>query len=329
MKDYKKILEGVVNIINTTEKSDIGFSNICAFIGENCPELAESEDERIRKEIISLLQYTKGRRIGYEPRISQDDMIAWLEKLGYKPQGKTALEAAKEEKVDNANKAEPKFHEGDWITNGVCTTQIDSVDDGFYWHDNNRIGGRIDAMNKAYHLWSINDAKDGDILVNGSNIFIFSHFSDIARVMGYCHINLDDGRFYDDKDKNECFGLIDTVFSPTTEEQRDHLFAKMKEAGYEWDAENKELKKIEQKLANSENIGKNDTLLDLLQKMPSCVTVDGLDYHFVMKKTIAFMAFYEGEGQAYGKVIFWMAGEPIELLTAMLNKLKEEGLLDE
>ena len=26
MKDYKKILEGVVNIINTTEKSDIGFN---------------------------------------------------------------------------------------------------------------------------------------------------------------------------------------------------------------------------------------------------------------------------------------------------------------
>ena len=29
MKDYKKILEGVVNIINTAEKSDIGFANIC------------------------------------------------------------------------------------------------------------------------------------------------------------------------------------------------------------------------------------------------------------------------------------------------------------
>jgi len=48
------------------------------------PELKESEgeDERIRKEIISLVQYTKGRRIGYEPRISQDEMLAWLEKQG-------------------------------------------------------------------------------------------------------------------------------------------------------------------------------------------------------------------------------------------------------
>jgi len=50
MKDYKKILEGIVDIINTTEKSDIGFVEICNYIGEQCPEL-ENEDERIRKEL--------------------------------------------------------------------------------------------------------------------------------------------------------------------------------------------------------------------------------------------------------------------------------------
>ena len=94
------------------------------------------------------------------------------------------------------------------------------------------------------------------------------------------------------------------------------------------DAEKKELKKIEQKLANSTKTCKNDTLLGLLQKMPSCITVDGIDYHFVLKKTIAYMAFYEGEGEGSGKVIFWMAGDPIELLTAMLEKLKKEGLLE-
>lgn len=43
------------------------------------PEIRESEDERVRKEILSLVRYTKGRRIGYEPRIHQDKMIAWLE----------------------------------------------------------------------------------------------------------------------------------------------------------------------------------------------------------------------------------------------------------
>lgn len=73
---------------------------------------------------------------------------------------------------------------------------------------------------------------------------------------------------------------------------------------------------------------KNDTLLNLLNKMPSCITVDGIDYHFVLKKTIAYMAFYEGEGEGSGKVIFWMAGDLVDILNEILRKLKEGGLLE-
>jgi hypothetical protein len=54
MKDYKKILEGVVSIIDTTEKSDIGFANICTYIGENCPELKESEQNILFEELKAL-----------------------------------------------------------------------------------------------------------------------------------------------------------------------------------------------------------------------------------------------------------------------------------
>ena len=35
-----------------------------------------------------------------------------------------------------------------------------------------------------------------------------------------------------------------TAFQPATKEQSDLLFQKMREAGYEWDTEKKELKKI-------------------------------------------------------------------------------------
>ena len=110
--------------------------------------------------------------------------------------------------------------------------------------DDNKIAKRPCIIDNKFRLWTIQDAKDGTVLVNGSNIFIFSHLSK-TRAMGYCHINLDDVRFYYDKGKNECFGLIDAVFTPATEEQRKLLFQKMKEAGYEWDAEKKELKKTE------------------------------------------------------------------------------------
>lgn len=91
----------------------------------------------------------------------------------------------------------------------------------------------------------------------------------------------------------------------------------MADAGWEFDFDKKELRKI-------------DTLLDLLQKMPSCITVDGIDYHFVMKKTIFYKAYYEGEGEeGKGKVIFMVtAYSPIDLLTEMLEKLKKEGLLE-
>jgi hypothetical protein len=89
-------------------------------------------------------------------------------------------------------------------------------------------------------------------------------------------------------------------------------------------------KQVEKKPASSEKTCKDDTILDLLQKMPSYITVDGIFYHFRLRKTtISYMAFYEGEGEGSGKVIFWMtAFSPIDLLNEMLEKLKKKGLLE-
>ena len=81
MKDYKKILEGVVNIINTAEKSDIGFANICTYIGENCPELKESEDDRMVKFIKNqLFNIKKTITENYELDAKLTKAICWLEK---------------------------------------------------------------------------------------------------------------------------------------------------------------------------------------------------------------------------------------------------------
>ena len=81
MKDYKKILEGVLNIINTAEKSDIGFANICTYIGENCPELKESEDESMVKFIKNqLFNIKKTITENYELDAKLTNAICWLEK---------------------------------------------------------------------------------------------------------------------------------------------------------------------------------------------------------------------------------------------------------
>ena len=82
MKDYKKILEGVVNIINTAEKSDIGFANICTYIGENCPELKESEDELMIQYFKDLAPFDNADELYEKYGFSHKDAIAWLEKQG-------------------------------------------------------------------------------------------------------------------------------------------------------------------------------------------------------------------------------------------------------
>ena len=165
-----------------------------------------------------------------------------------KLQGNTDPAETNEEQVDNANEGEPKFKVGDWITNRGNSYLIAAIEDNMYLFE---IGGytneklnwdTIENVDKHYHLWTIQDALDCDILVNGSNIFIFSHISG-TRVMGYCHINLDNKMVYDDKGKNECFGLIDAVFTPATREQRGYLFSTLFANGYTWDICKQEIKK--------------------------------------------------------------------------------------
>ena len=60
---------------------------------------------------------------------------------------------------------------------------------------------------------------------------------------------------------------VNTI-KPATKEQRDLLFQKMKEAGYEWDADKKELKMIEQKTAeqNVDNRKLFDIVIEELSK---------------------------------------------------------------
>ena len=80
------------------------YSDITQTLEYLFPELKESEDEKIRKAIISGMTAIKKQGKETFAAIRINDCITWLEKQGeQKPQGKTALEAIKEEKVDNQN----------------------------------------------------------------------------------------------------------------------------------------------------------------------------------------------------------------------------------
>ena len=105
------------------------------------------------------------------------------------------------------------------------------------------------TIEKEYHLWTIKDAKDGDILVTTkvrSCPFIYRKTS-YNNNLAYYYAGIDgNGDFCEGCLKRTLshFGSVENVV-PATKEQRDLLFAKMKEAGYEWDADKKELRKIQ------------------------------------------------------------------------------------
>lgn len=185
------------------------------------------------------------------------DLLVWLEKQG-EPQGKSALEVIKEEKVDNELAkslcVEPKFKVGDWITfygvnpfkvlkieskiNGVLDyLLLDQNGHDFYFNKN--------YVDKNARLWTIQDVKDGNVLVHSS--FMFDDFifiyNNTSILQAYCYYSSERNRFIIEDRGHHCPWNMQEV-TPATKEQHDLLFKKMKEAGYEWDADKKELKKL-------------------------------------------------------------------------------------
>jgi len=145
-------------------------------------------------------------------------------------------------------KTEPKFKVGDWVTDGVSRCQICFIDDTQYWYSENCILGSIESIDKRYRLWTIGDAKDGDVLCSEQMILLFKkwEYTDWSFVIAYAGIDVL-GQL---QITNEHW-LISNHAHPATKEERNLLFQKMKEAGYEWDAEKKKLKKIEPKPADN------------------------------------------------------------------------------
>ena len=229
-----------------------------------CPELKEGEDDRIRIELVKYLQESplhykapmyKGAT--YTP----EEAVAWLEKQGKKqkihdvcdtcvkqPTCKSDCFLPQEQKP--TDKVEPKFKVGDWIIkDNYSAQQVILMDKDSYTLDGCIDGKEIlpkKYIESNYHLWTIQDAKDGDVLMANAP-FIFNGNLDggIGCPGAYCAINTL-GNFQIPNKPTHWTGHTTT---PATEEQRDLLFQKMKEAGYEWDADKKELKKIEQKPA--------------------------------------------------------------------------------
>ncbi len=99
------------------------------------------------------------------------------------------------------------------------------------------------VRNKTAHFWTIQDAKDGDVIFydNGWTC-IFKHIHGIW-YSSYCFIT-NDGEFHTGYERHAVDAKINGNAHPATKEQRDVLIQAMADAGYIFDFEKKELKKI-------------------------------------------------------------------------------------
>lgn len=222
----------------------------------------ECGNERFGKPVNCMIR-------AYRQGITDTISILHLEKQGeQKPQGKTALEAINEEKVDNSNKAEPKdynsidphfakpadkvepkFHKGQWVAcEGLNTAFIVNIDDDKFYEVEFIDGGKgfphIDYVDKLFHLWTIQDAKDGNMLVSrNGKPFIYNGKYNNYTVGAYCGVcGVGIGLFGGKKGTG--WSSIEGV-TPATKEQRDTLMKAMADAGYTFDFDKKVLKKIE------------------------------------------------------------------------------------
>lgn len=254
---YKEALERAKEKRDEYKRLDGEESFVPSDIEYIFPELRESEDESIRKEMIDFLKETI-ENVGESPNIwtmnNAKKWLAWLEKQGrQKP----------------SDKIEPKFKIGDWITNGEYTWKVIDIKPLDYLlqsQNGDVVDDTISYVDEEFHLWTIQDAKDGDVLMaNAPFIFNGNLEGGIGCPGAHCGINTL-GKFQIPKYQEHWTGHTTT---PATKEQRDLLFKKMEEVGYEWDTEKKELKKIEQESTWNEKIkGLNELETYILSLVP-------------------------------------------------------------
>ena len=311
--NYEKAYKEALNKAKSKIENDKGHVLYEDDIVEIFPELAESEDEKIRKAIKSILAFSPAALFD-KVSVSREDAITWFEKqnhdgkkwiyedvyikekeeiyqdgvddvlenpqkYGLEKQGELQYWKPSEEQLEAldyaynscpdtargnyyesvlrtlidelyklqenqgeqnpTDKVDPKFKVGDWVVDNRCggVRQVVFLEDDGYEFPS---GGWVsyEDANKHFHLWTINDAKEGDVLVaSDGSLFIFAK---VKNNSAYYHISLCKNGCIQISNGTRAWEVADACH-PTTEEQRDFLFQKMEEAGYTWNVEKKEL----------------------------------------------------------------------------------------
>ena len=225
---------------------------------------------------------------------------------------------------------QPKFKDGDWITNGEYTWYVEGSHSGFYdivSSEGCKTDDTISHVDEHFRLWTIQDAKDCDVLVcigkHGQEIGIIKEY--VGKYGGcdkcfetYCFVDWD-GIFR----TGEYMGSKE--IHPATKEQRDLLFAKMKEAGYDifqsWDDEKLELRKVDVR----ENLTLDGDLMQadcmMVEQKPAELTSLATLLSNYLKNDFEYFATEKWDEKKWNEVMNIQASE---LLRIAKNELEKE-----
>ena len=161
----------------------------------------------------------------------------------------------------SADKIEPRFKVSDWVVRGDTIAQIVDIQKQYYVgldiNGKDFVSSRFLNGDKI-HLWTIQDAKDGDVLALSwledknlwEKIIIFKKYHSEG-VKGF---NMPCVEGYGNTFKNGKMAFTEKVpyysktwtcnLHPATKKQRDLLFQKIKETGYKWNTETNTFEKL-------------------------------------------------------------------------------------
>lgn len=146
---------------------------------------------------------------------------------------------------------EPKFKVGDWVVKKDGTTfyggnyaeQI-TIIESEEWDKRIWFSSTTWLQENDIRLWTIADARDGDVLATDNGWTCIFQAFDGYGFSSYCFMDSQKWFCESESEGHTLDSRINGKIHPATKEQRGLLFAKMKEAGYEWDANKKKLRKI-------------------------------------------------------------------------------------
>ena len=275
---YEYALECIQEILNSAGDS-IKTSILRKRLQPFFPQLKESEDENIKKKLKHYLEVRRCQTNDDEEYINCNHFLAWVEKQGESDETKAKMflinkgypidtngifptydemfniirEGLEKQAEGNpADMVEPKFHPGDWIVDDetpndvFCVIEVLEEIYKVIDIDGNDYHIPHCKADKQFHLWTIQDAKDGDVLATKNSVFIFKYMdkSGLSLCKSYCEV-------IGNSELGVGFNFSINGVYPATKEQRNFLFQKMKDAGYKFDFEKKELKTIEQNLVDN------------------------------------------------------------------------------